>query len=341
MSLTISIAMCTYNGNRFLPAQLESIARQTRRPDELVISDDGSSDGTDVIAAEFARLASFPVRLIKNPQNLGIAGNFQQAIALCRSTIIALADQDDIWYPHKLERIERTFHQSPAPVAVFSDADLIDCDSRLVNARLWNTFLFSPREQRRFANGETLSVLVKHPVVTGATMAFRTEFRKMLLPIPRNLLHDSWISFLLAAAGPFTPIPEPLMQYRRHHSQQVGPGLPTLASRFQQARKTGSRFYLQEIEGFQLLTERLRLHASSLPYAGRALDEIQRKVSHREHRACLPRAGFARIPKVLREVLNGGYWRYSEGWQSVAKDMAGISGEHPPIPQQREPRHEL
>lgn len=324
MSSTISVAICTFNGSRFLPAQLQSIACQRRLPDEVVICDDASSDDSDAIAGDFARCAPFPVRIVRNQQNLGTSNNFQQAISMCRSSIIALADQDDTWYTNKLERIESVFLKHPATVAAFSDADLIDGDSHPLGTRLWNSFLFTPREQRRFANGRTLNVLVKHPVVTGATMAFRAEFRPLLLPIPVSQLHDSWISFLLAACGPFTPIPESLMQYRTHQSQQVGPGRASLRARFQQARKTGPRFYLREIERFHLLAERLQRHASGFPHAERALHEIDRKISHREHRACLPRAGIARIPKVLREVLNGGYWRYSEGWQSIAKDMAGM-----------------
>lgn len=327
MSSTISIAMCTFNGSRFLPAQLQSIGRQHRLPDELVICDDGSSDGSDAIAADFARQAPFPVRIIRNKENLGTTSNFQQAISFCHGSVIALADQDDFWYPHKLELIEDAFLKLPAAVAAFSDADVIDSDSRPLRTRLWSSFLFSPREQKRFADGEALNVLVKHPVVTGASMAFRAELRSLLLPIPASQVHDSWISFLLAACGPVAPIAEPLMQYRRHRSQQIGPGRGTVRARFEQARRTGPRFYLQEIERFHLLAERLQRRAERFPFAKRALDEIDRKISHREHRACLPRAGFARIPKVLREVLNGGYWRYSEGWQSVAKDMAGIFGD--------------
>jgi len=324
MTSTVSVAMCTFNGSRFLSAQLQSIAAQRRLPDELIICDDASSDGSDVIAMDFARQAPFPVRVVRNPQNVGVAHNFQQAISVCCSSIIALADQDDIWYRHKLERIESAFLKSPAIVAAFSDADLIDSDSHSLGTRLWNSFLFTPREQKRFVNGGTLNVLVKHPVVTGATMAFRAELRSMLLPIPASQLHDSWMSFLLAACGPFAPISEPLIQYRSHRRQQVGPGRADLRARFEQARITGPRFYLREIERFHLLAERLQRHASRFPFADRALHEIDRKISHREHRACLPRSGMARIPKVVREVLNGGYWRYSEGWQSIAKDMAGL-----------------
>ena len=324
MSLSISIAMCTFNGARFLPAQLASIAAQRRLPDEMVVCDDGSSDGSDAIIAEFAQKAPFAVRFIRNRRNLGSTRNFEQAISLCQGSVIVLSDQDDVWYEHKLKNFEEAFLEVDRPAAVFSDADLIDDNSRLLNGRLWETFLFGSREQRRFEDGEALKVLVKHPVVTGATMAFRREYLEVLLPIPASHIHDSWISFLLAACGPFRVLAEPLMQYRRHQGQQVGPGRATLRARFQTARNTGPIFYLQEAERFHQLSERLEERRAEFPYAELALSEIKNKISHREHRAMLPRASVARISKVLREMMNGGYWRYSEGWQSVAKDMAGL-----------------
>jgi len=316
--------MCTFNGSRFLPAQLESIAAQERLPDELIICDDGSSDGSDAIAADFAQHAPFPVRALKNEKNLGSTKNFEEAISLCRGSVVALADQDDIWYPHKLSSIESVFREIPAPVAVFSDADLIEENSELTGLRLWKSFSFGPRDQSRFRNGEALRILIKHPVVTGATMAFRKEYVELLLPIPAKHVHDCWISFLLAACGTLRPIAEPLMQYRRHRRQQIGPGQSTLRGRFDRACSTGPRFYLDETVRFQQLHERLEQHREEFPYAAQALSEIERKITHREHRARLPRASVARIPKVLREMVNGGYWRYSEGWQSVAKDMAGL-----------------
>jgi GT2 family glycosyltransferase len=322
----ISVAMCTYNGRHFLPLQLQSIAAQRRLPDELVICDDGSTDGSDQIAAEFAQSARFPVRLMKNDIQMGSTRNFDQAISSCQQDVVVLADQDDVWYPDKLRRIEEAFGGATRPIAVFSDADLIDASGRNLGSRLWASFSFGNREQKRFSDGEALDILIKHPVVTGATMAFRREFRDLLLPIPSNHVHDNWISFLLAACGTFLPISEPLMQYRRHGNQQIGPGSATLRERVARALSTGPDFYFDEIERFRQLYERLESWRARSPYAERALREIRSKISHRNHRAQLPRAGVTRIPRVIREMLNGGYWRYSEGWESVAKDMAGVFG---------------
>ena len=324
MALHISIAMCTFNGGDFLPMQLESITRQNRPPDELIVCDDGSSDGSLDALHQFARLAAFPVRIIKNKRNLGSTKNFDQAISLCTNDIVVLADQDDVWYPEKLALLHASFTSPSAPIAVFSDADLIDETGRTLGLSLWESFSFGSREQNRFADGEALHILVKHPVVTGASMAFRREYLPLISPIPPNHVHDNWISFLLAACGPFMPLPKALMQYRRHRSQQIGPGRMTLRERISCARSTGPRFYMQEIVRFRQLYDRLEQQRADFPFAECALREINAKISHREHRALLPRTGVARIPKVIREILNGGYWRYSEGWESVAKDVAGV-----------------
>ncbi len=317
---SISVAMCTYNGERFLSAQLESIASQNRPPDELVICDDGSSDGCAEIVRDFARRAAFPVRLVVNAENLGSTKNFEKAISLCQGTIVALADQDDIWYRNKLERVEKAFLSSTV-VAVFSDADLIDNDSRLWGLRLWKAFSFDAAEQRQFREGRGLKVLVKHPVVTGATMAFRRKLFDILTPIPSNDIHDRWMSFLLAARGQFELISDPLMQYRRHEKQQAGLPPQTTRGLMVQARTRGATYHLEEIERFRQLYDRLGTCRAHFPYAEYAREEIERKVSHLTNRAMLPRARVARIPKVLQEAFNGGYWRYSAGWNSIAKDL--------------------
>lgn len=321
MSLSISVAMCAYNGARFLTEQLSSIACQTRTPDELVICDDRSTDGSAQLASEFAHQVRFPVRFEVNQQTLGSTKNFERAISISRGEIVVLADQDDVWYPNKLERLEKAFQSSNKAVAAFSEADVIDESSRLLGCRLWESFSFPPSEQRRFATGQALNILVKHPVVTGAAMAFRRVYFSFLAPLPADDIHDRWMSFLLAACGPYQLIPEPLMQYRRHDNQQVGVGALTFGDRFARARATGHELYRSEIARFRQLYTRLELYRKALPGAGYAMREITKKISHLEHRLRLREKRLARVPQVFREVCNHSYWRYGAGWESVAKDL--------------------
>lgn len=321
MGLSISVAMCTFNGEPFLDAQLGSISAQTRRPDELVVCDDLSSDGSAEIVRQFARSAPFPVRLVVNDRNLGSTRNFEKAISLCNGSIVALADQDDVWYQPKLRRIEQAFLLSGQVVAAFSDADVIGDDSKSLGLRLWESFLFDPTEQRQFASPSALDVLVKHPVVTGATLAFRKELFELVAPIPVGQVHDRWISFLLAARGFMKPISEPLMQYRQHSGQQIGPGPLTLREQMARANKTRGVIYLEEVELFHELYDWLERNRANFPYTDVAQEKIKRKISHLQHRAQMPVARVKRIPRILGEAFNGGYWRYSSGWRSIAKDL--------------------
>src|SRR5688572_21636686 len=105
--------MCTYNGAAHVREQLDTIGNQTRPPDELIICDDRSNDQTPDIIRDFAATAKFPVRLHINEMTLRSSPNFQKTISLCTGDIIALADQDDLWKPNKLERFEEAFNRDP------------------------------------------------------------------------------------------------------------------------------------------------------------------------------------------------------------------------------------
>ena len=217
----ISVALCTYNGERFLPQQLESIAQQTRLPDELIACDDRSTDGTVSILRGFAASAPYPVRIYENEHNLGSAANFERAIRLCGGNLIALSDQDDIWYPNRLERSEKEFTVHPRAGLVFSDADVINDRDELTGPTMWQRLGFAGKRARDLLGGEYL-LLAKHRFVTGATMMFRDSLRDRCLPIGEGWIHDEWIALITAAFFELRPIDQPLIQYRIHGSQQVG-----------------------------------------------------------------------------------------------------------------------
>ena len=145
----ISIALCTYNGSRYLKEQLDSIAGQTRLPSELIIRDDRSTDDTVDIARRFAETAPFAVKVHVNSENVGSTKNFELAIEGCSGDIIALSDQDDIWLPQKLERLEAEFAADPGVGLVFSDAELTDEKLAPLGVRLWRE-TFKRRDQKEF-----------------------------------------------------------------------------------------------------------------------------------------------------------------------------------------------
>jgi glycosyltransferase involved in cell wall biosynthesis len=218
---TISIALATFNGEKHLPAQLESLAQQTKLPSELVVADDRSEDATIAILRAFADKAPFPVRIQQNERRLGYRDNFMRAVALCQSDLIAFCDQDDVWEPHKLITMERLFEDGEVLLA-YHNASIIDSEGKRI-CRLYrdtaDVMLFSP--------------LTRHPwlVVPGFVQVFRrdlTQFSSLHSEsmdvdwVGEPLPHDRWFFLLASVLGRIAFLPEPLVRYRQHGSNMFG-----------------------------------------------------------------------------------------------------------------------
>ncbi len=221
---TVSIALCTFNGANYLPAQLASYLRQDRLPDELVIGDDGSNDETQSLVEAFARSAPFPVHFRQNTERLGVGGNFDQTIQRCGGEFIALSDQDDEWRPDKLRRLVDLIQHHPNSGYACSDAELIGEDGQSLNQRLWEQYRCPPGS---FLQGDHVAaarhLLLQSDRVLGATMLLRSACLKMLTPIPATWVHDHWFSVtceLVGAHGVATS--EPVTRYRLHGQQTCG-----------------------------------------------------------------------------------------------------------------------
>ena len=310
----ISIALCTYNGERFLPRQLGSMQQQTRLPDELVVCDDQSTDRTVEIVRQFAASAPFPVRVFVNPRNLGFVANFERAISLCEGDLIALSDQDDIWYPARLERSELALATHPQVGLIFSDGDIIDDQDRAQGSRLWASFGFEGQRKQQMSAGD-YTVLVKNRFVTGATMMFRSQLRAHFLPIGQGWLHDEWIAPTIAGVADVLPIEEPGIRYRKHQSQQVG--VTTRLSRREQSERHWTEL-CRQMALLQQMCDRL----STLPLTdrGRALLACyQAHLRFVQFRNALPHQRIARLVPMLR-----GYSMYANcgsGVLSMASDL--------------------
>jgi glycosyltransferase involved in cell wall biosynthesis len=321
----ISIAMCTYNGAEFLPAQWESILGQSRRPDEIVVCDDGSGDQTRGLLEKFAKESSIPVTLRFNEKNLGSVKNFEQAIRLCTGEIIALSDQDDVWRSDKLRLIEEAFQKHEAAGVVFSDAEIVDENLEPLGRGMWTEVCFEPYKQKLIARGRALEVLITGWTVTGATMAFRSQFKDLALPIPENIamIHDGWIALTIAAVAEVVALDEPLIKYRQHGGQQIGaPSRPaqTEQSRGVQAafRRRNSSADLHQI--LETIEERLLSHARAYD-TRKALAFVSDYAFHLHVRANLPQRRLNRVPRILRELLTRRYHEYANGFKSAAKDL--------------------
>ena len=326
--MKISVAMCTYNGADFLPAQLESILAQSRKPDQIVVCDDGSTDETRAILQKFEKQSPEQVLLHFNKKNLGSVKNFEQAIGLCNGDIIALSDQDDVWRPDKLQLIQEAFSKSSTGL-VFSDAELVDENLESLNRRMWNEIGFDATKRKLLQNGRALEVLITGWTVTGATMAFRSRFANICLPVPNDIamIHDGWIALAIAAVADIVALDEPLVRYRQHAGQQIGAptgvepgpeprGLEKFETAFKRRNNSADLYKILE-----KLEERLVAFTGFYDTA-KALSFVGNYSFHLHVRAGLPqRRRLNRVPSILRELLSLRYHEYANGFKSAAKDL--------------------
>lgn len=323
----VSIALCTYNGEKFLSKQLYSFLRQTRLPDELIICDDLSSDTTSDIINNFAQIAPFPVQLYVNDRNLGSTKNFEKAISLCTGELIYLSDQDDVWRPEKIETIEAEFRKNPKVGLVFTNAEMVDENLRPRNERLWS-HTFPERERKKALTAEFYKTLLNGNAVTGATAAFSSRFVKDFLPIPThmpNMIHDGWIALVISVFAEIAFLDKPLIKYRQHSAQQLG-GSDTNGTRKERLSKA-----IKLLRNQKMLTEILTKSLNDYPalrYEGkieRAVKEneleLQENIVHLENRLKLFDERLFRLPSILIELRSGRYHRFSHGLLSSVKDI--------------------
>lgn len=328
----ISIALCTFNGARYLQEQLDSILAQKRLPDELVVGDDCSTDETSEILNNFAAKSPFTVKAQINERNLGVVENFQRTIERCSGDIIFLSDQDDVWDRNKIYDIAGEFEANERTDLIFSDAELVDERLAPLNKRLWTqTF---PEEIR--ASGQPLLEILLHKnVVTGATAAFRSRLCRLFLPIPNrvpNLLHDDWIALTAALFSEIRFIEKPLIKYRQHSGQQIGAaddfGQRSAGSHRYSAfssaiknvcdQKKRNIFLEEKLAEFDQLNKNFDHIEKTLRQSRRVLTE---NLSHLQKRRDLPRSRVKRVLPVMLELLSGRYHRFSKGFGSALKDQ--------------------
>ena len=314
--LSLSIALATYNGERYLAEQLESILHQTRLPDELVISDDASIDATRAIILDFARHAPFPVRLQENRERLGSTRNFELAIRDCGGDIIFLCDQDDVWYPNKIALIEERFINDPTAGIVFTDADVVDQDLHPLGLRLWKAVRFSLAEQAEVVAQGAFSVLLKRFTVTGATMAFRSSYCDLVLPISDLWVHDGWIAMLIGAVSPLVALPTPLIAYRQHSANQIG-----IPRRGRNHGKTCAAIHGPQVLRYEAALTRLRESADRFSDSSQNIHRLDETLAFLRARAALPDTRWRRLPGALRELAALRYHRYAKGLKSFRKDL--------------------
>ncbi len=318
--MKISIAMATFNGGHFLQQQLASLVTQTRLPDELVVCDDGSTDATLQIAEAFSGMAPFEVHIHRNPQRLGCAGNFSRALSLCTGSIVFLSDQDDVWFPTKIERVANVFEASDGILLVINDAAITDKG-------------LQPSGFTQIGQIRKLGLPLEY-FVNGSCSAISTRLISLVTPIPGDeVAHDNWIHKLAGEMGVRKVLDE-VLQYYRRHEENASKSL--ISTNSELSRWDWAREYAQG-DAYAAAMKRLstldrmskRLHQAQQTCGDREIIFIVSKAMRklkREYKMVslrirlLDEPLLLRIPLAFFFWLRGGYRLFS-GWKSLSKDL--------------------
>lgn len=199
----ISIAMATYNGEKYIKEQIDSILKQINKNDEIIISDDGSTDKTIEIIKKYKDKR---IKIINGPQK-GVKQNFANSISNCHGKYIFLADQDDIWMPNKVESVLKVFEEKKC-MCIVHDCFVFNSENK---EQIYDSFF-----KFRKSGAGIFKNILKNTYI-GCCMAIDGRLKKYILPIPNSIeMHDQWIGIIGEKKGKSIFIKDKLLQYRRH-----------------------------------------------------------------------------------------------------------------------------
>lgn len=215
----VDILMATYNGEKYIEEQIQSILNQTHQNFRLLISDDCSKDNTRKI---LKKLAEKDNRITLNFQNenLGVVKNFEFLLKNVENDFFMFADQDDYWYENKIELSLNKLKEENADL-VYTDLEVVDSNLSVINKSYWDLKSFRKKIQK-YNNFEALYL---NNFITGCTIFCKKEWIDKILPLPKTskyVLHDYWIALMVSLNGKISFVDKPLIKYRQHGNNSVG-----------------------------------------------------------------------------------------------------------------------
>ena len=324
---TVSVALATFNGERFIEAQLRSILGQSRRPTEIVVSDGGSTDATLEIVHRVlkAPAVGISVTIIADGTRLGVVENFERAIAATTGDLVMLSDQDDIWHPDRTEWAATAF-EDPALLLLHGNARLIDANGTPLGEELFDALRIGQTEREAICGEAAFALLIRRNLVTGATATFRRSLLADALPIPPVWVHDEWLAAIAAATGQLRADDRVVIDYRQHGANAIGVRRLSRGQRFAKALEPRSG----RLTALSARADALAVRLQALEVPERWQTLAHRKAEFERARAAYPRARFRRLLPVLRQWAAGRYAELaSQGNADIVRDLLQPVGVEP------------
>lgn len=205
----VSIVVCTYNGERFIGEQLQSILDQSYSNLEIIVGDDASQDNTVTIVKEYSD-KHHNIRLLAYKDNLGYIKNFERTISRASGNYIALSDQDDFWMPRKIESLMK----------IIGSRDLAYCNSSFVDEKLQDMGIVFSQKKNMISSNNAIHLMLDN-CVSGHAALFKKSLYNSAIPFPNHIPHDWWLAYNAALQNGLTYLDKTLVKYRHHGSNVI------------------------------------------------------------------------------------------------------------------------
>ena len=220
--MKIAILLATYNSEKYINEQINSLISQTYKDFTICIRDDGSSDKTIQIIKTFA-MKHKGIKILETSKNtIGAKNNFVELLITINADYYMFCDHDDVWFPQKIEKTmlkmkEIEKNNPNKPVLIHTDLMVVNKELDIIENSLWRISKKNPELQK---NLDYLSV---SNCVTGCTVMINKKAKEIVLPIPKQaIMHDWWIALCVAKNGVIDFINEPMGYYRQHEKNAIG-----------------------------------------------------------------------------------------------------------------------
>lgn len=332
---SVSVVMGTFNGEHYVTEQLETVVGQTLSPDEIIVCDDGSTDGTLDLVESMRQSSEIPIRIVHNERRLGFSDNFLTGASLARSQYVAFCDQDDRWYPNKLETALGVMVQSEAVLSAHA-VDLINSRGDVVSIHsqgIEETHVVEPLSGDPWSNYFGFTLVFRRDLLDVIPFSQRGE---STYSFGAPLSHDRWLCALAHSLGRVVLISEPLAAYRQHDAQLFGVQAPrkSLGGFKLSAAQARERFGVlarEQVTLTRVCRQRSALFASAQPTLSVSRDQLDRASAfwsrlgdRHASRVDVHRAGpiSARVRVLSAGLRQGLYARRNFGHRSFVKDLA-------------------